>query len=134
MTRLRLASAALALSLITAASARGQAPVDTPAQPTPQTRDFEATGLTRAGRLAIAALQDLGFALENVDAETGTLIASRLDTHPLRLTVTIAAKGETQITATVTTDYAGAQVSDPRPAEQFFSAYHSALFPAPEID
>ncbi len=134
MTRIRLASAALALALITASAARAQAPVVTPAQPAPQTRDFEATDLTHARRLAIAALQDLGFALENVDAETGTLIASRLDTHPLRLTVTIAAKGESQITATVTTDYASAQVSDPRPAEQFFSAYHSALSPAPQID
>ena len=137
MTKLRLAGAALALSLITAAPACAGLPFATspePAQPTSHTRDFASSDLHRARRLAIATLQDLGFALENADNETGTLIASRLDTHPLRLKVTISAKSETEITAAVSTAYANTELADPGPANALFAAYGAALFPPPEID
>ena len=137
MTKLRLVGATLALSLITAAATRAESPFATnrePAQPTRHTRDFAAPDLQRARRLAIATLQDLGFALENADNETGTLIASRLDTHPLRLTVTISAKSETEITAAVGTAYANTELPDPRPANTFFATYEAALFPPREID
>jgi hypothetical protein len=137
MTKLRLAAAVLALSLITAAAARAESPFATnrePAQPTRHTRDFASSDIHRALRLAIATLQNLGFALENADNETGTLIASRLDTHPLRLTVTISAKSETEITAAVSSAYAATELADPTPANTFFAAYEAALSPPPEID
>ena len=137
MTKLRLAGAALALSLITVAPARAGLPFSAspePAEPTRHTRNFAAPDLPRARRLAIATLQDLGLALESADNETGTLVASRLDTHPLRLTVTISAKGESEITAAVSTAYANTELGDPGPANAFFATYEAALFPPPEID
>jgi hypothetical protein len=97
-------------------------------------RDFPAPGLDVARRLAIAALQDLGLALEAASDEAGTISASRLDAHPLRLTVAIHAKDEATVAASVTTDYAGAPIADPRAAEAFFAAYANALSPLPEID
>jgi len=102
--------------------------------PAPIARDFSAPSLDVARRLAIAALQDLGFALEAANSEAGTISASRLDTHPLRLTVIVSAKDEASVTAAVTTDYATNPISDPRAAEAFFAAYASALRPPPEID
>ena len=137
MTQLWLAGAALALSLITAAPARADSPFATtrePAQPTQHKHDFATPDLPRARRLAIATLQDLGFALENADNETGTLIASRLDEHALRLTVTITSKSETEITATISTAYANTELADPAPANAFFTAYEAALSPPPEMD
>ena len=137
MTQLWLAGAALALSLITAGPARAASPFATnrePAQPTRHTRDFATGDILRALRRAIATLQDLGFALENADNETGTLIASRLDKHPLRLTVTISRKSETEITTAISTAYANTELADPAPANAFFAAYDAALFPPPEID
>jgi hypothetical protein len=95
------------------------------------TREFATEDLPRAQRLAIAALQDLGLALESVDAEHGTFVASRLDAHAVRLTVTLAANGEAKLLASVATDYAGAPVSDPRPAEAFFTAFAAQLEPEP---
>lgn len=100
----------------------------------PAARDFASDDLTRTARLAIAALQDLGFALESADAATGTLVASRLDTHPLRLTVTLSARDSATVTAAVAADYAGLSISDPRPAEAFFAALTAQLEPPPAID
>ncbi len=137
MTKLRLAGAALALSLITAAPARTDSPFTTtraPAPPTRHMRDFATGDILRALRLAIATLQDLGFALENANNETGTLIASRLDKHPLRLTITISQKSETEITAAISTAYANTELADPAPANALFATYEAALFPPPEID
>jgi len=102
--------------------------------PPAHSRDFPAPDLAHAQRVAIATLQDLGFALESADAERGLLIASLLDTHPLRLAVSITAKDESTINATITADYAGSPIADPNPATTFLDAYAAALNPLPEID
>jgi hypothetical protein len=142
VTRARLAAAAVALALLGAPPAHAASPLENlfrsrrpaAAPPAPQTRDFETPDLLRAQRLAIAALQDLGFALESADAEHGVLTASLLDTHALRLTITIAAATESTITASVSSDYAGNALSDPLPAESFFTAFAQQLSPPPAID
>jgi hypothetical protein len=135
--KLRAAIAALALLCAPTTSARAESPFARSANaeaPTPLARDFAAPSLEVARRLAIAALQDLGLALESASNESGAITASRLDAHPVRLTVTIAAKSEGTVIAAVTTDYANAPLADPRPAEAFFTAYAKALSPPPEID
>ncbi len=136
------ALAALALALASAAlplPARAASPFDALLQKpapaaAPATRDFASDDLLRTTRLAIAALQDLGFALESADATTGTIVASRLDTHPLRLTVTVSSPRADTVTAAVTADYAGLPVANPGPAEAFFAALTAQLEPPPAID
>ncbi|HEU4427604.1 MAG TPA: hypothetical protein VFT98_02525 [Myxococcota bacterium] len=133
------AGCALALALGGAARADSAAAGSPPAaETTPASlavaRDFPAPDLLHAQRVAIATLQDLGFALESADAERGVLIASLLDTHPLRLAVSITAKDDTTISASVTTDWAGASLASPEPVAAFFSAYEAALNPPPELD
>jgi hypothetical protein len=97
-------------------------------------REFACDDLPRAQRLAIAALQDLGFALESADAALGTLTASRLDAHALRLTITLSAGDGATVTASVATDYAGRPLADPRAAEAFFRAFADQLSPPPALD
>lgn len=132
--RRAIAAAAVACALgasTLGASARAQ---DPPPAPVVTTRSFDTPDLFRARRLALATLQDLGLALESADPETGTITASRLDREPLRLTVTIAADGDSRIRADVQADYATQPLTDSRPAEQFLTALESALFPPPEIE
>jgi hypothetical protein len=136
--------AALALALLAsslaprAASAAtpfgARVPAGEPEALPPLSRDYESTDLLSAQRLAITALQDLGFALESADAETGSLTASRLDSFALRLTITLSAANESTITASVAADYAGAPIADARPAEAFFAALANQLAPPPAID
>jgi hypothetical protein len=138
--RVALAFAAFAMTATLCGAAHAESPFgslrrgrEAEAPPT-IARDFPAPSLAVARRLAIAALQDLGLALEAASDEAGTISASRLDAHPLRLTVAIHAKDEAIVAAAVTTDYAGAPIVDPRPAEAFFAAFATALSPPPEID
>jgi hypothetical protein len=105
-----------------------------PAPPPPVAREFASDDLPRAQRLAIGALQDLGFALESGDAALGVVSASRLDAHALRLTVTLSAGDGATVTAAVATDYAGRPLADPRAAEAFFRAFAAQLSPAPALD
>jgi hypothetical protein len=104
------------------------------AAPAVVSRELATADLARTQRLAIAALQDLGFALESADAERGTLVASRLDAYPLRLAITLAPATDTTLTATVLADYAGRPLADPRPAEAFLAALAASLSPPPPID
>ena len=140
MTRAR-SAAAIALCCAAAlapASARAANPFESllasqrREPPAPVSREFASDDLLRAQRLAIAALQDLGFALESADAERGTLVASRLDAYALRVTVTLRAANETAVSASVATDLGGAPIADPRAAEAFFAAFAAQLDqPAP---
>jgi hypothetical protein len=137
-------SAALALAVLANGlalpAARAANPSDTrvptrePEALPPPSRDYETADVLTAQRRAIAALQDLGFALESADAETGTLTASRLDSFALRLTITLTAANESTVTASVAADYAGTPISDARPAEAFFTALASQLAPLSAID
>jgi hypothetical protein len=133
-----LASCALAAALSVAARADSAAgaPAPSAAQPAPSalSRDFSAPDLLHARRVAIATLQDLGFALEAADAERGLVIASLLDAHPLRLAVRVTAKDDATVSASVTSDWAGAALASPEPAAAFLSAYAAALNPPPELD
>jgi hypothetical protein len=135
-------SAALALLLaVPAAVAAAANPFESlrarsPAEPAPAvvSRQLAAADLARAQRLAIAALQDLGLALESADAARGTLVASRLDAYPLRLAITLAPATDGTLTATVVADYAGRPLADPRPAEAFLAALAASLSPPRPID
>ncbi len=125
----RTAALALALALVASQASRAS---DAPEVAPPPTREFAPTDLNDARRAAIATIQDLGFALESVDADTGDITASRLDTHPLRISITISQSTDASISATVKTFYADLPIQDPRVADAFFSAYADAL--APPVD
>ena len=129
------ATLALACALgAPAARAASPSPALPPEAPLVHTREFASDDLPRAQRLAIAALQDLGFALESADAALGNVTASRLDAHALRLTVTLSAASDTTVSAAVATDFAGLPLSDPRAAEAFFRAFAAQLSPPAAID
>jgi hypothetical protein len=137
MSRARALAAALALACaLGPPAARAASPEDAaPAAPASlPAREFACDDLARAQRLAIAALQDLGFAIESADAALGVVSASRLDAHALRLTVTLSASDGATVTASVATDYAGLPLADPRAAEAFFRAFAAQLSPPSALD
>jgi hypothetical protein len=126
-----------ACALAVAAAAHAEAPLAAIASPPPaeavHRREFESDDPTLAARVAVATLQDLGLALEAADAASGTIVASKLDDHALRLRVTLRPASATQIGVEVRVEYGERPIGDPGPAEHFFSAYERALFPTPEL-
>ncbi len=129
----------LACGLAAASAANAEVPLaeiaatSEPAVALVHRREFESDDPARAGRVAVATLQDLGLALESADAASGTIVASKLDGHALRLRVTLRPASATQIGVEVRVEYGERPIPDPGPAERFFAAFERALFPEPEL-
>lgn len=93
-----------------------------------QTRVFDMTDKQALLRAIIATLQDLGFVIDNADDVLGTVSATRLDQHRLRMTVSVRPRGETQLLVRASAQYELRSVDDPKPYQHFFSALAKALF------
>jgi hypothetical protein len=130
----------LAVAVLAPLAAPAASPLEAPRRgreietPAAVTRDFPIGDANRALRLAITALQDLGFALESADAERGGISASRLDVYPLRLTLAITAQDTGGVRISVTADYAGEPTSAGRAAETLLETIQDALNPRPVLE
>ena len=95
-----------------------------------QTRAFETTDLNKSARAVMATLQDLGFVIENADAELGIVNASRLDGYQLKMTVTLRPYGkeEMQLLIRASAQQGLKAISDPKPYQNFFASLSKALF------
>ena len=100
-----------------------------------QTRAFETTDVNKAVRTAMATLQDLGFVIDTADAELGSVTASKLDRHVIKMTITVRKRGESQLLVRANAQYNVTPVEDPNFYQQFFAAYSKAMFlEAQQID
>ena len=59
-----------------------------------QTREYGTLDKTMTMRSVIATLQDLGFTIDQADAELGTITATRLHEYTMRMTVTAVQRGQ----------------------------------------
>lgn len=96
-----------------------------------QTRVFETSDQLKTVRAMIAALQDLGYTLDKVDAGTGTVSATKLAL--LRLTATAYPRGEGRMVvranAMVSANARNTQVDAPEFYQKyFFEPLSKALF------
>ncbi len=100
-----------------------------------QTRAFDTTDKEKTLRTVMATLQDLSFVLDKADAILGTVSGTKLDGYQLRITVTVRARGETQMLVRANAQYNITAVEDPEPYQQFFAALGRAMFlTAHEVD
>lgn len=100
-----------------------------------QTRAFDTTDVNRTIRTAMATLQDLGFVIDNADAELGSVTASKLDKYVIKMTVTARKRGESQLLVRANAQYNVTPVEDAKFYQQFFAAFSKAMFlEAQEID
>jgi len=93
-----------------------------------QTRAFDTTDTVVTLRAVMATLQDLGFVIDNADADLGTVSATKLDRYALRMTVSVRPRGETQTMVRANAQLNLRAVNDPQPYQQFFDALSKSLF------
>jgi hypothetical protein len=93
-----------------------------------QSRTFDTTDQERTLRTVMATLQDLGFVLDKADAVLGTVSATKLAGHQLRMTVTARPSGQTRMTVRANAQYDTKAIEDPEPYQQFFAALERAMF------
>ena len=62
-----------------------------------QTREYDTLDKAMTIRSVIATLQDLGFTIDQADAELGTVTATRLHEYTMRMTVTVVEKDNGRI-------------------------------------
>ena len=100
-----------------------------------QTRAYETTDQNKAVRTAMATLQDLGFVIDNADAELGSVTATKLASSATKMTVTVRKRGTTQLLVRANAQYNVLPVEDAQFYQQFFAAYSKAMFlEAQQID
>ena len=58
-----------------------------------QTRVFDTTDRESTLRTAIGTLQDLGFVIDEANADLGAVSATKLDRYMMRMTVTVRPRG-----------------------------------------
>jgi len=93
-----------------------------------QTRAFDTTDTVATLRAVMATLQDLGFVIDNADADLGTVSATKLDRYAMRMTVSVRPRGETQVMVRANAQLNLHAVNDPQPYQQFFDALSKSLF------
>ncbi len=93
-----------------------------------QTRAYDTTDINKAIRTAMATLQDLGFVIDNADADLGSVTATKFSQAAIKMTVTARKRGDTQILVRANAQYNVIPVEDAKFYQQFFSAYSKSLF------
>ncbi len=93
-----------------------------------QQRAFDTADVEKTLRTVIATLQDLSFVVDKADLDLGTVSATKLSGYQLRMTVTVRARGTTQVLVRANAQYMDKAVEDPKPYQDFFVALEKAMF------
>ena len=93
-----------------------------------QTRAFDTTDREKTLRTIIATLQDLGFTIDQADAELGTITATRYDEYIMRMTITVVQRGSERVSVRVNARSGEDAVSDAATYQDFFVALDKAMF------
>lgn len=93
-----------------------------------QTREYDTLDKAMTMRSVIATLQDLGFTIDQADAELGTVTATRLHDFTMRMTVTVVQKGERRIAVRANARIGENSVTDAATYQDFFVVLDKAMF------
>ena len=93
-----------------------------------QTRVFDTTDRVQTLRTVIATLQDLSFVIDKADATLGSVSATRLDGHELRLTVTVRPRGDKQLLVRANAQWELIAVEEPQLYQNFFTSLEKSMF------
>jgi hypothetical protein len=93
-----------------------------------QTREYDTLDRAMTMRSVIATLQDLGFTIDQADAELGTVTATRLHAHTMRMTVTVVKKSGQRISVRANARIGENSVTDAATYQDFFVALDKAMF------
>jgi hypothetical protein len=96
-----------------------------------QSRLFDTTDKIKTLQAAMATLQDLGFVIDDADAELGCVSGTKMSYNgygALRITVSVRQHGETQMLVRANAQYGLTSIEDPQPYQQFFKAFEKSMF------
>jgi len=93
-----------------------------------QTRAFDTVDKNQITRSVVATLQDLGFVIDNADADLGTVSATKLDGYQIKMTVSIRPKSKTAMLVRANAQYNLKAIEDPKMYQDFFTTLGKAMF------
>jgi hypothetical protein len=93
-----------------------------------QSRVFDTPDQNQTMRAVIATLQDLGFVVDKANASLGIVSATRLSGYVLKMTVSVRARGETQVLVRANAQYNLQAIEDPELYQRFFVALSQSMF------
>ncbi len=93
-----------------------------------QTREYDTLDKAMTMRSVIATLQDLGFTIDQADADLGTITATRLHQYTMRMTVTVVEKDGRRISVRANARIGENSVTDAATYQDFFIALDKAMF------
>jgi len=93
-----------------------------------QTRQYDTLDKAMTLRSVIATLQDLGFTIDQADAELGTVTATRPHQYTMRMTVTVVKKEGNRISVRANARIGENAVTDAATYQDFFVVLDKAMF------
>jgi hypothetical protein len=93
-----------------------------------QTRVFDSSEKLSMLRSVIATLQDLGFIIDEANADLGTVTATRASGSRIRITVAVRPRGDSQLAVRASAYLDLHPIEDPEPYQDFFNALEKAVF------
>lgn len=93
-----------------------------------QTRAYDTLDKAMTMRSVIATLQDLGFTIDQADAELGTITATRLHEYTMRMTVTVVEREGDRVSVRANARIGENPVTDASTYQDFFVVLDKAMF------
>lgn len=93
-----------------------------------QTRQYDTLDKTLTMRSVIATLQDLGFTIDQADAELGAITATRYHQTTMRMTVTTVQRGEEKVSVRANARVGEKAIKDAQTYQDFFVVLDKAMF------
>ena len=93
-----------------------------------QTREYDTLDKPMTMRSVIATLQDLGFTIDQADADLGTVTATRLHEYTMRMTVTVVERENNRISVRANARINEDSVTDAATYQDFFVVLDKAMF------
>jgi hypothetical protein len=93
-----------------------------------QTREYDTLDKQMTMRSVIATLQDLGFTIDQADADLGTVTATRLHDYTMRMTVTVVERDNQRISVRANARINEYSVTDAATYQDFFIVLDKAMF------
>lgn len=93
-----------------------------------QTREYDTLDRAMTLRSVIATLQDLGFTIDQADADLGVVTATRLDDYTMRMTVTVVERDNQRVSVRANARIGENSVSDAATYQDFFVVLDKAMF------
>jgi hypothetical protein len=93
-----------------------------------QTREYDTLDKSMTMRSVIATLQDLGFTIDQADADLGAVTATRLHEYTMRMTVTVVERDNQRISVRANARVNEDSVTDAATYQDFFVVLDKAMF------